>query len=621
MTTGSGSDGAPLCPLCGGGHDLLACPGSRMPAMPEHHPPRAAPDPLVGAMVGSFRVIRLLGRGGMGTVYLAEHPIIGSKVAVKFLHESMSTSPDLVGRFYDEARAVNLIGHENIVAIYDLALLPPNRYYIVMEHLDGATLSALLRAGRVDTSVALEILLQLTDALRAAHERGVVHRDLKPENVFILRRYGRDHFVKLVDFGIAKLAARDSAARTAAGVLVGTPEYMAPEQCDNRPVDRRTDVYALGVMAYELSTGRLPFAGPNVPQVLLAQLRDSPSPPRSVDPSVPPELEEVVLKALSKRPEDRYPDMAAFAAALERVRSALAAQASGSDEPAGRAQEPRRAGLEVYLLRGEAAEPVRATEITRAGLFVCSEGAPPPLLSPVRIRVRADDREVELPGEVVRHVSAADAARWRMEPGFAVQLGPLEAAARAAVDALAARSAPPAASPAPKKAVALAELELHAAAGPYELLGCEQDAAPSEIRERARRLRRGIEALRPTLPPMDQVSRVSALLARIESAASLLGNPSERLLYDARRGNFRGVAQCVTAGTPLAAVEARRRAFLAEQPAREAEAQRHLARAEVARKLGNEAAAITELEAALSADPLDLSLHQRYWELRRAREG
>jgi tRNA A-37 threonylcarbamoyl transferase component Bud32 len=586
--------------------------------------PGHAPDPLLGTMVGSFRLERLLGRGGMGTVYLACHPVIGSRVAVKFLHESMSANRDLVGRFYDEARAVNLVGHENIVAIYDLGLLPSGRYYIVMEYLEGEPLSALLRAGRIELRVGIDILHQLADALRVAHERGVIHRDLKPENVFLLHRHGSDHFVKLVDFGIAKLGGRDSSARTAAGALVGTPEYMAPEQCDNRPVDRRTDVYALGVMAYEIATGRLPFTGPSVAQILLAQLRDAPLPPRQLVPDVPGPMEDLILRALAKRPEDRYPDMAAFAEALERVQPAStgggphpAAPGTGWTEGA-----PREAAVD--LLRGGDVARLRAAQVTRGGLFLCGETPPPPLFSPVRLRLRHSDRDVEISGEVVRHVAAEDAARWHMQPGFAVQLGALDDAARAAIDALASRSARPPEHATPllkPAALELAELELRAATGPYALLGCGEDAEFADVRSRARTLRGEIEALRSRLPPADQVSRVPALLVQLDSALSLLGNPSERILSDARHGNFRGVAHCVTAGTPPAAVEARRRALLAEQPEREARAQHHSARAQVAHKLGNEEAALVEYEAALVDDPLDLSLHQAYWEIARKREG
>ncbi|HEX8910583.1 MAG TPA: serine/threonine-protein kinase, partial [Anaeromyxobacteraceae bacterium] len=419
----------PPCPVCRGGHPLAECPRPRPPTETlelrlEQGP--APSDPLLGAMVGSFRVQRLLGRGGMGTVYLAEHPVIGSKVAIKFLHESMCTSPELVGRFYDEARAVNLIGHENIVAIFDLGLLPPSRYYIVMEFLDGAPFSALLRAGRVAPSTSLEILLQLADALRAAHDRGVVHRDLKPENVFLVRRRGREHFVKLMDFGIAKLGTRQADPRTAAGIIVGTPEYMAPEQCENGPIDRRADVYALGVLAYEAVTGRLPFTGPGIPQVLLAQLQQKPIPPRELDPALTPALEAVILKALRKRPEDRFQDMAAFAAALEEARRGLDNAGGAGVAPQG--ARGGRSGVPELDLSGPGGfrRRLRPGEATRGGLYFPDQGAPPPLFARLAVAVpAAGGRTIQVEGEVVRHVSAAEAARWHMAPGFALQLGAL----------------------------------------------------------------------------------------------------------------------------------------------------------------------------------------------------
>ncbi len=577
-------------------------------------------------MAGSFRLQKLLGRGGMGVVYLGEHPIIGSKVAIKFLHESMCASPELVGRFYDEARAVNLIGHENIVCIYDLSLLPPSRYYIVMEYLEGAPLSALLRAGRVAPSITIEILLQLADALRAAHSRGVVHRDLKPENVFLLKRHGRDHFVKLVDFGIAKLADRQSGARTAAGMIVGTPEYMAPEQCENGRVDRRTDVYALGVMAYEIATGRLPFTGQGIPQILLAHLRDPPTPPRQVDASIPPCLERIILKALAKKAENRFQDMAALSADLELARREIAAvsgPAPATSPPAVAVPPQSGPALEVRGADGKARR-LRAEQVTHGGVFLCDEGALPPLFSRVQIVVPVEGaRPVEVAADVVRHVTAADAGRWKMPSGFAVQLRVLDPIQRAAVDGLEARlGAPPAHAPQPTLVpapVALHALERRASAGPYELLGAKPDAGFPEVRERARALRAEIESVRLRLPPEQQASRVPELLTRLDAAVALLGSPIERLVFDARRGNFRGVAHCVTAGTSPAVVEARRRMLLAEHPPDADEIQRHVARAQVATKLGNSAAALLEYEAALSADPLDLGIHQKYWELKRER--
>jgi serine/threonine-protein kinase len=650
------------CPHCGAKHQPgETCPArgdaaARTPTEPATEapaaggtalgaPPSIAPsaDPLLGAMVGSFRVQRLLGRGGMGAVYLAEHPVIGSRVAIKFLHESLASNAELVGRFYDEARAVNLIGHENIVAVYDLALLPPSRYYIVMEYLEGMTLAALVRQGTVPQDLALDVLAQLTGALQAAHERGVIHRDLKPENVFLVKRHDTEHFVKLVDFGIAKLGDRAGGTHTASGMIVGTPEYMAPEQCDNRTVDARTDVYALGVMAYEVATGRLPFAAKGIAQVLLAQLRQAPAPPRQLRPDIHPAFERVILKALEKRPEDRYADMRAMGEALRAAAAELAGKAAAvaaaptvrrptplpaaappAEAPAApppRPPPPAARKVEVDVRVGGAARRLPAAEVSKGGLFLASRGELPPLFSRVEVLLRTGSRTVALPGEVVRHVSPAQAAGWKMDPGFAVQLGPLGPAERAALEELRTRlqASPPAADRETidgATALALLEsLERRAAAGHYELLDARLDAGLPEMRERARGLKRQVEDLRAKLPPQAQVARVTTLLERIEQAAQVLGSPSERLLHDARRGNFRGVACCVVAGAPLAAIESRRRSFLAERPGQLAEAQRRLARSQVARKMGNEEAALVELEAALQADPLDMELHELHAEL------
>jgi len=204
-----------------------------------------------------------------------------------------------------------------------------------------------------------------------------------------------------------------------------------------------------------------------------------------------------------------------------------------------------------------------------------------------------------------------------------VQLRTLDASQRASVEALETRLAtrpPRTPQPAPLPApLALLSLDRRAAAGPYELLGAKSDAGFPEIRERARALRAEIESVRLRLPPEQQASRIPQLLARLDAAVALLGTPAERLMFDARRGNFHGVAHCVTAGTSPSLVEARRRMLLAERPGQADEVQRHVARAQVATKLGNMAAAALEYEAALAADPLDLELHQKYWDLKRER--
>jgi serine/threonine protein kinase len=191
-------------------------------------------DPIVGTTLGSFKISRVIGRGGMGTVYLGEHAIIGSRVAIKVLQERLASDEGLVARFYAEARAVNLIGHENIVNIFDMNVVPPHRYYLVMEFLEGKPLNHLMTQP-VPAAVSIPILTQVCDALQAAHEAGVVHRDLKPENIFLIRRGKLENFVKVLDFGLAKLLdTTRSNTLTAAGLIVGTPEFMSPEQAGRR---------------------------------------------------------------------------------------------------------------------------------------------------------------------------------------------------------------------------------------------------------------------------------------------------------------------------------------------------------------------------------------------------
>jgi serine/threonine-protein kinase len=608
---------------------------------PPPAPVALSTDPLIGTQVGSFRLVRLLGRGGMGSVYLAEHPVIGSKVAVKFLHESLAENPQVVARFYDEARAVNLIGHENIVAIYDLNLLPPNRYYFVMEFLDGQTLHAADHSRHLTPAEAIDVLLQLCDALQCAHERGVVHRDLKPDNVFLVTRGGKPHFVKLVDFGIAKLrgASVTSTGRTAAGLIVGTPEYMAPEQCDDGAIDARTDVYALGVMAYELLAGRLPFLGKTVTQLLLAHLQQQPPPLSQFARDIDAELERVIMKALVKAPADRHPDMARFAEALRAVRTRL-----GQGEPAGaaaiappppaaaiapppppiRAAPPARPVL-VELKLGDSTRKLTAVEVTRGGLFLGAESDLPPLFSRVALALShpALKATLKLAGEVVRHVTAVEAGRWHMAPGFAVQLVELTPEARAALTDLAEATrgaqppgaAPPA--PPPTFAVQLRELEERPTALHYGLLGLPLDAEFAEIRRSARELRVRLEAIRAQPEAPDHHHRATALLARLDVAQHSLSVPAERLVYDAGRGNYLGVARCMAAGVPQALIEGRRREYLARHPDREKAAQGHLVRARVASKMKNRAVAVAAYEAALTADPLDLATLDAYVAYRR----
>src|SRR4051812_14405882 len=207
--------------------------------------------------VGEYRVLRKIGEGGMGSVYSAVQPVIGKRVAIKVLAPHIAAHPELVRRFVDEARAVNKIGHPNIVDIFSFGWLPDQRHYFAMEYLEGQTLSDRMKAGPIPVDEARRLLGQICGALEAAHQVGIIHRDLKPENIWIAQPKHGDSYAKLLDFGIAKLLGdADSAPHTQTGAIMGTPAYMAPEQCRGIGIEPRTDLYSLGVILYEMFTGR-----------------------------------------------------------------------------------------------------------------------------------------------------------------------------------------------------------------------------------------------------------------------------------------------------------------------------------------------------------------------------
>jgi serine/threonine-protein kinase len=262
-----------------------------------------------GTRVGDYEIRGLIDCGGMATVYSAVHPLIGKEVAIKVLGAAFSADAGVVDRFIQEARAVNRIRHVNIVDIFSIGKLDGGRHYCVMELLAGESLDK--RLGRMPGPTYEElfsILCQVADALEAAHKAGIVHRDLKPENVFLVP--GADGpVVKLLDFGIAKVFGRDEqrpGRPTLAGILLGTPEYMAPEQCAARDVDARTDVYALGVIMYQVFTGRLPFEGGAPMEIISGHLSHEPPPPDEIA-TFAPALAELVMACLSKDPAGRPP--------------------------------------------------------------------------------------------------------------------------------------------------------------------------------------------------------------------------------------------------------------------------------------------------------------------------
>jgi len=280
-------------------------------------------DPLLGTDVGRYRLARLLGEGGMGRVYMAVQPMIGSRVAIKLLDETCARNPDLLERFFAEARAVNLIRHENIVGVIDLAQLADGRPYIVMEFIDGLTLGDLVRSGPLPVGGVVQVMSEVLSALHAAHAIGIVHRDLKPDNIVVT---GEGH-AKVLDFGIAKLApslGNAASPRTRTGALLGTPAYMAPEQITGSGnIDPRTDIYAAGVVLFEAVTGRAPFQTETLFDLMKAHLEQQPPMPRSLRPELPVEIEQIILRALAKRPEQRFANAAAMAIALDAAAARL----------------------------------------------------------------------------------------------------------------------------------------------------------------------------------------------------------------------------------------------------------------------------------------------------------
>ncbi len=285
--------------------------------------PPADDDPLIGRVLSErYRIVRKIGEGGMGCVYQAQHALIEKKIALKVLFMDLTRRADIVARFLQEAKSASRIGHENVIDISDFGQSPEGLVYIAMEYLDGQDLGKTLRSERtMEWARARPILMQITKALRAAHEHGIIHRDMKPENVYLVQREGRPDFVKVLDFGIAKVVTSDDADAprlTQTGMIFGTPEYMSPEQAQGHPPDHRVDVYAVGCIMYHMLTGSVPFMADSFMGILTKHLLEPPVPLRQRRPdlNISADVEAVCMRALEKDREKRWADMDAFYRAL-----------------------------------------------------------------------------------------------------------------------------------------------------------------------------------------------------------------------------------------------------------------------------------------------------------------
>ncbi len=280
---------------------------------------------IIGTLVdGRYQVIKLVGEGGMGRVYEAEHVEIGKRVAIKVLHPSYTRNPEAVHRFRREARAAARLGHPNIVDVTDSGTTVDGAVYFVMEYLEGCDLADVIKREKaLGVERAVHIAVQVAQALDAAHAAGIIHRDLKPENIFLVARPGQPDFVKVLDFGIARQMEADTGRKgrlTNPGMAMGTPEYMAPEQAAGQPADARADVYAAGAILYEMLAGDPPHSGKNYLEVLNKKANETPEPLELLRPDVPPELSTLVATALARDPARRPQSMAALARALEKCR-------------------------------------------------------------------------------------------------------------------------------------------------------------------------------------------------------------------------------------------------------------------------------------------------------------
>ncbi len=275
---------------------------------------------MIGDIVGSYQIQRVLGEGGMGIVYVAEHPLLRKKAVVKFLHAELSANAEMVERFFNEALAATRIRHSGIVDIFDFGRHANGAAFILMEHLEGESLGARLQRGALDPAMAIIIGRQIASALGAAHAQGIVHRDLKPDNVYLVtdREAPGGVRIKVLDFGIAKLASQAAGAvKTRTNAMMGTPHYMAPEQCKSAAhVDERADIYALGCILFEMVTGVIPFKAESLAQLIGAHMFEPPPRPRMLQPSISPDLEATILSALAKDPAHRPQTMEALSTQL-----------------------------------------------------------------------------------------------------------------------------------------------------------------------------------------------------------------------------------------------------------------------------------------------------------------
>ena len=442
---------------------------------------------MIGQSIGGYEIVSKLGEGGMGAVYLGEHRRIARKAAIKVLLSDLSGNAEILTRFFNEARATSMIRHPGIVEILDCDVLPDGNAYIVMEYLEGESLSAALaRLGRLPTERALALARQVADALAAAHERGIVHRDLKPDNLFLpplasaagaSAAGASGQTIKILDFGIAKLMSPDALGgqlKTHTGRVLGTPAYMSPEQCRGaREIDHRTDVYSLACILFEMLCGRPPFTDPGFGQLIYAHLSTVPPRVRSIDPTIDPAVDGLVARMLAKSPAERPQTMRDVVAEIDRiapgapvrlsVRTPVATAMFGSPRvmtPVGASPVGPRIGIAPPVTAPLAPPPTVAAAAVAPPKpqttfrSAASEKMPAAALDdwPAEAQARRGGRGPLLAVAVAAAVVVVGVGTWRMRSAPRPDSRPVASAAAATPAPVAPAPAPSAVAPAPPAA-------------------------------------------------------------------------------------------------------------------------------------------------------------------------
>jgi hypothetical protein len=405
----------------------------------------ADPAPLVGKLLDNrYELLEVIGDGGVGMVYRARRVNLDRMVAVKLLHESLIEEAGFVGRFEREAVAMSRLYHPHCVAVIDSGVYQ-SRPYLVLEYLPGQTIRQLLSQGPLEPRRAVQIALQLLDALDYFHSHHVIHRDLKSENVMLVESNGSADFVKVLDFGMAKILTGPGADSQLSkiGIVPGTPSAMAPEQIYQLPPDPRIDIYATGILLYEMLVGSRPFSGPDMATVVKMQISTPARPPRQVlgDDSMSPELEQIVLKALEKDRVDRFGTAAEMAKALK-----LTPEGRAAVEASSHAQPPAASGAQrakVWLLGGGAALSVAVAAIAlwpraqaphaTSTSAASEEVAPTPALPPPQLPAAAPPAWLEHRDRAVQHANRGERTEAFREIDAALQDNAAAASADAAL--------------------------------------------------------------------------------------------------------------------------------------------------------------------------------------------